>query len=190
MHELTRFFTLTPGYDCIRQPCGKNGCGSSPGSSHGISSDKWRYAIGDGLVAVSLLVFSGNFPATVPRSRYIDGQVARGVQVDVHTAFPTKRNILRRAGAAAEAGSDCEYVESRRCFGFGCDGEHSTVSFAETFFASHGHGAHDEQPESFWQAFAGLWDRLAGRAYAARVDDKFEQCPRCAGAGTVAKERP
>lgn len=64
--KLTRVMRLREGRDCVRKPCGVNGCGQHPKSSHGVRCDEWIYTVHDEQLALTLVVFSGDFPATVP----------------------------------------------------------------------------------------------------------------------------
>lgn len=68
--KLERFVRMFPGYDCVRRPCGKNGCGSRPGDNHGVHSDTYIYVVRPverPTTAMTLSVFSDRFPASVPR---------------------------------------------------------------------------------------------------------------------------
>jgi hypothetical protein len=79
------------GYDCITNPCGKNGCGTNPGNSHGQHCDDWIYAVCEGDAALSLTVFSGAYPRGTSRP-------PEGADLSMHTAFPHCEDDVRAPG--------------------------------------------------------------------------------------------
>ncbi len=163
------------GYDCIRNPCGKNGCGTNPGANHGIHCDEWRYTVIDGDVAVSLLAYSNVFPPSVPASvSFRDGK-PYCADLSIHTAFPLERGEVRDPSQA----SKCEYVTGGRCF------NSSSGTAAEVFAPLLEKQL--EQPEAFWRALEDELVRRAKSARAERADTRFERCARCDGIGTIAK---
>lgn len=137
----TRQVIVRPGYDCIRNPCGKNGCGKNPGASHGIHCDEWVYVVrGDGC-ALSLLVFSGVWPETVPATALGRMAFPRGADISLHCPFPPGWD-------EDEKSRECEWVRGGRCW------LHESSSmlgmdFVENFFIKE-HGK--DQQEPFWRA--------------------------------------
>jgi len=114
-----RFSHKTPGYDCIRAPCGERGCGTQPGSNHGIHNETWYYAVSDGTVALQLEVWSGIFPDTVPIDCRGHTRYPKGAWMDVHCAFPVGdegRDEIIRLGIK---GRECTYLDGGLCFGAG-----------------------------------------------------------------------
>lgn len=59
--KLYRSALSRPGYDCVVKPCGVDGCGERPGSSHGRHCTDWVYAVHSRRASLSLIVFSGEF---------------------------------------------------------------------------------------------------------------------------------
>ena len=131
-----------PGWDCIRNPCGKNGCGTNPGSSHGIHGDDWVYVVSDGPFALSLTVFSHQFPATVPPEtvRRLADAGPFGADLSLHVGLPVEDGRAR----------DCEYVEGGKCY----QGHRwSSVSAADEFWLDSARpGDSFDQSEGFWRA--------------------------------------
>lgn len=174
---MRREFHRTPGYDCIRTPCGKNGCGTRPGSGHGIHNDVWTYVVIDGDVALSLDVGSGIYPATVPQHIRDEGKI-QGYAFHLHVAFPTKREQLL-AGYEPEP-EPCKFVGL-------CWGDRSWFGAASDFVQTHFVGETAEQPESFWKALEDQCAEWAKSERANRVDTRYERCMHCDGLGTVTK---
>lgn len=170
---MKRLFNRVPGYDCIRKPCGVNGCGTHRGSCHGIHNEVWRYVVIDGDIALALMVGSGVYPETVPEEHRHDPDKPSGDYLFLHIGFPTKREQLLPGAAAPE---ECEYVG--KCYA----GE---AGSAARFVEAHFVGKTFEQPESFWLALEGRCDGLAREARKNRVDTAYQRCPHCDGIGTV-----
>lgn len=170
---MRRFSHLRPGYDCIRTPCGVNGCGTNPGACHGIHGDEWIYVVSDGVVALSLTVYSSDFPATVPK----DDRGPMGADLTVHATFPTRIEDVREQST----GESCEYVTAGRCFTAG-----SWCTRAAAFFTRSGAVYGFTQPEAFWLALEAEWAELAKPAYLERKDGHM-RCPHCDGGGTVSR---
>ena len=172
---------VDPGYDCIRQPCRfERKC--TPQSRHGIHGDEWHYAViaSDGLTAVSLTVFTHNYPESVPQS--IPREPPHDAMLAIHHSFltdPEKLRTFRR-----EEARTCTYVAEGWCDGG------VTYSGGAEFFATYGSPVGPPQSETFWvaleQRFRG-WN-IAVRA--ARVDLTHQRCPTCHGDGIVRRKEP
>ena len=93
---MKRFSDVLRGYDCVRFPCGKGRCGKDAAGNHGICADEWIYAVSDGIVALSIKMFSATFPASVPITARTPKE-PRGNIMHVHTAFPLERESMRLA---------------------------------------------------------------------------------------------
>lgn len=181
---IVRRFISRPGYDCVRNPCGRGGCGSSPDRSHGIHPDDWIYVVSepDSDVALSLTVFSNRFPASVPRESLEElrvgmeeigrkfealrarlgappirnpGMYPMGASVDLHTTFPVSVRYRYK--------QPCELVRGGVC--------RSGAAYSSSLRASEivretldAEGA-GEQPEEFWRR---LETTLVSWAYDAR----------------------
>lgn len=177
---LKRFSSKRPGHDCIRHPCGRNGCGTNPGSGHGIADETWQYAVSDGVVALSLTVGSGSYPESVPPRCLPDEiKVPTGRWLHVHAAFPTDREDVARG----KLGSECEYVDSGRCFD-----AHMSALDADNLYRVCG-GKSFEQSEGFWEGMEAAWRVRAQPHYERRADD-YLRCPHCDGTGAVRKQPP
>ena len=167
-----RFSRKLPGHDCIRNPCGRGGCGTHPGSNHGIASETWIYAVSDGTVALSLRISSGVYPASVP-TQLGCYQAPAGISMDEHHAFPISKEQL-----LAEP-EECEYLDGGACYG----GLGSGLA-AEAFCQKHV-VATFEQPPSFWERLTEELRERAAALQAERVDDKLVRCRCCGGSGVV-----
>jgi len=143
---------VRPGYDCIRNPCGKNGCGKSPGAGHGIHCDEWVYLVrGDeGDCTLSLLVFSGVWPVTVPTAALGTIAFPRGADISLHCSFPT--------GDDDDAGRECEWVRGGRCWLYGSTSLGAMDFMKEFFVMEHG----KDQREPFWRAMEDRFTESAG----------------------------
>lgn len=175
MTTMKRFTSTKLGHDCVRYPCGKNGCGKVPGNDHGIADDTWYYVVGDGEVALSLSVRSGKFPESVPREFAVQYGRAKGSFFCLHATFPVDKEDLRLDKSRA-----CDYLD--HCYDAG-----TWSTEAGAFFEAHGKQSF-EQPESFWVALEAKFAERAAEAREARVDLEHEQCRRCLGNGTVRRE--
>lgn len=153
---MRRTFFRVPGFDCVRNPCGKRGCGTAPGAGHGIHSDEWVYVVSDGRTALALTVFSGVFPETVPAGTRAEMRRYQptGADLTLHVGFPV------RDGAEHE----CDLVAGGRCYQ---GGRYTTASGADDFFALHfRRDAGFCQPEPFWLALEQEHAGWAPDAYA------------------------
>jgi hypothetical protein len=160
------------GYDC------RASCSHRVKGEHGICSEKWNYVLtrDDGDVAITLMVSSGIYPATVTDC----GQEPHGSDLTLHIGWPTTRGELRRGDAA---GSECTAVKRGRCF----DAEmtFTTAIGADDFCKTHFvNGAGYEQPERFWKA---LEDKLVewSKSVPPDIGKTYERCMHCDGTGTV-----
>ncbi len=157
MANLTRTSRLTPGYDCIRHPCGKRGCGTNPGSSHGICSDQWCFVVSDGHSALTLEVSSGKYPDSVPATVKREPE---GATLTIHSPVP-----LHEGNSADE----CERIPGGKCYSdgwFGAARDMFLESGAPTF----------EQPEKLWLALeAWFAENVAPRV----AEAVAAACPTC-----------
>lgn len=148
-----------PGFDCIRHPCGRNGCGTRPGASHGVHSEEWIYAVSDGDVGIVLLIFSGVFPSTVPPSPEIDRLMPMAAGMQFHVGFPTDDESEPQ---------ECEYVAGGTCYQG--PGRYLSYLGSDEFMRAHfDEGAGFDQPESFWLA---LESQLAEELPSIRAERK------------------
>lgn len=148
---MKRMTKRVPGWDCIRHPCGKNGCGERPGASHGIHCEDWLYVVSDGDVALSLTVFSNVYPDSVPEDDRLP-KAPWGADLSLHVGFPLP---------TFTAGDDdeCPWLDGGRCYQ---GGHYSSALQGGEFWEEHAGRDHGfTQPESFWMA---LEERLVGRA--------------------------
>lgn len=137
-----------PGYDCVRSPCGRNGCGKRPGAGHGIHCEDWVYAVTDGAFALSLTVFSGVYPASVPADTValMRRHQPCGADLSLHVGGPLGVEIWGEAN-----GQECGWVDGKRCYQ-GCH-YYTTASGADEFFHDYFRSAAGfDQPEEFWRA--------------------------------------
>jgi hypothetical protein len=153
---LKRIALLVPGWDCIRHPCGRNKCGEEPGANHGIHCDEWNYGFSDGEIAITLQVFTTQYPASVPPSLRALSQGYRAVVLGAHTAFSIGTDD-------EEEPRPCQYVDTGRCFG--------NISFgqADPLYQSFNPLKTFEQPEEFWRAFQGYFEQRAAQLRQQRV---------------------
>jgi hypothetical protein len=171
-----------PGYDCIRTPCGKGGCGTTPGSSHGVHNEEWLYAAieenagAPGDVAVSLTVNTGIYPDTVPAHQRVQYEAA-ALDLSAHVAWPFTREDVR----ADERGMPCSLVASGRCFVF----RSTMIAYARDFAARSGLVTDFEQPERFWLALETELADQSRAAHAVRADTVWQRCSHCDATGTV-----
>lgn len=174
--SLRRIVETRPGYDCIASPCGKNGCGTIPGASHGRHGDEWVYTLTDGEFAVSLVVFTGRLNG-VRLPGGIDHYPV-GANLSGHAARPAHEDQIREASA----GQECTYLDGGRCFDCW-----SSVLAATEFVKDHGVSAEQrDQTDRFWCALEDRWREL--RQYVESNRPSVKQCPCCEGAGVVALE--
>ncbi len=128
MKRVTR---IDPGYNC---GTGGKDCQHEKRGDHGISSDSWYYAVTDETRAVSLLVFSGDYPPSVERATLpAKLQKPWGAYLHFHVADSTN-------------GEPCDLVSCGKCkMGVSC-------LEADECWEEHHVGEQREQPESFWVA--------------------------------------
>lgn len=125
-----------PGYDCVRHPCGKYGCGTSPGSSHGIACETWHYAVVDERTALTLQVMSGVFPDSVPDDVGML-EYPMPTYIHLHASFPAANDPVEQ---------ECEFLGQCRIAAWGIG------SAAELWDQAADKDRGFEQPESFWLA--------------------------------------
>lgn len=175
-HGVRRVSLVQPGYDCVRHPCGRNGCGTSPGANHGIHGDEWHYAVVGDAAALSLSVFSHVFPPSVPREPPFRDLPPLGVTLTLHTRFPVEETDVRTGSTAP-----CTWLG--RCYS-----DEGSGLEAEAFFREHGASAY-AQPEPFWLALERALEARVEGARAASAATRVVQCPTCAGTGLVSAGR-
>lgn len=177
---MKRDFKVQPGYDCMHAPCQH-----TPKGDHGIHGDQWHYSVirDDGASALSLTVFTTNFPSTVPAHKrfYSDGKTESGSDLSMHTNFPTDRESIQHGSK----GQKCEYVAGGRCWS-----DYSTALGAHEFWDEHATKGRKEQPDSFWLALEARCDELFASANRERADLKWARCKHCDGVGTIARVLP
>lgn len=166
-------------FDCVRHPCGKNGCGTNPGKSHGIHCEEWIYAVVGPDVAVELLVFSGVWAPSVPSSiadRMRDGErYPWGVQLTTHARFPLDVSSLKSiASQECHLLGSCRYSETTSI-------SYSSQLVEDVFDKAAGF----EQPEPFWAELEKYLAKETDRVETERVDRKFDVCQACKGKGVV-----
>lgn len=91
MTELQRIVRVRPAYDCIVQPCGRNGCGERPGASHGRHNAEIHFILRSERAEIVLSVGTGwDLPETPRnmRSSHALRDLPRGMGVDFHSADP------------------------------------------------------------------------------------------------------
>lgn len=144
---IKRHSERVPGYDCIRNPCGRGNCGKTPGGSHGIHCDDWIYVVSDGDLALSLTVFSGIFPYSVPEDTVANLRsiYPMGADLSLHVGFVVPGNDW-----GDDDGQECPWVAGGRCYH---GAYYSTALGARGFWNEHaGRDCGFVQPESFWMA--------------------------------------
>ncbi len=146
--NVERITYSSPGHDCDSNPCGKNGCGTKPGASHGIGSETWYFGVADreaGL-ALSFRVFTTKYPETVPHHRRTDKP--SGAAVALHATFPLREDDIR-SGVTPQ---DCEMLG--KCYvgdvGYLVGDERLMPHFIEAYGI-------DGQSERFWDVLTSLF---------------------------------
>lgn len=170
---MTRKAKRLPGWDCIRKPCGKSGCGEHMNANHGAHNDMWEFAVIDGDVAIHLVVDSGVYPETVPlgnRGR----QQPEANYLWTHHSFP-----ILRGDVLSDGNSTCAYLKP--CFGGDGSSEAARRLFEKHFVTAAGF----DQPGSFWEALEHECAEAGKLLRARRVDDKYARCPHCSGTGII-----
>lgn len=160
-----------PGYDCVANPCGINGCGEVEDAGHGRHGDEWIYGVSDGEVAVTLVVFTHHFPSGPRPGLALDEVTPASHQI--HASFATNEEQI-----LAEK-EKCEFVEG------GCYSA-ARYTYAEGCWKSFGGRATFEQVESFWVEFERHFHAEASVARIARDELGCERCSHCNGKGIVA----
>jgi len=169
---MKRFTSKLPGHDCVRHPCGLRGCGTHPGSNHGVASETWIYAVSDGEVALSLRVSSDVYPKSVPK-RSLPDCGAQGWVFHEHHAFPIcEEHVLSEP-------EECEYLDAGACYS-----TDSSYIDADEFFGHFG-TSQFEQPPSFWIQLEFELQSRAARLQKERVDKTLSRCNRCNGTGII-----
>ncbi len=179
MTAIKRISRKVPAFDCTRNPCGKNGCGTNPGKNHGIHCEEWIYAVVGPDVAVELLVFSGIWTPTVPEqiaNRMREGErYPWGVQLTTHARFPTDVAALKSiTSSECHLLGSCRYSETMSI-------AYSQKLVEDVFDAAAGF----EQPEAFWLELEKYLRKETDRIETERVDVKFDVCGVCKGKGVV-----
>lgn len=172
VRPLRRITETRAGYDCIANPCGKRGCGTQPGASHGRHGDEWVYVVTDGDFALSLVVFTNNLNGgKLPGARGVSYPI--GADVSGHTNRPAREEQIRDG----EAGEECPYVDGR-CFSCWTSG-----LAASDFIKEHGMSDEREQNEGFWRALEAKWSEI--RAYVDENRPRVKRCECCDGKGVT-----
>lgn len=180
--NVERITYSSPGHDCISNPCGKNGCGTSPGASHGIGSETWCFSIVDreaGL-ALSFRVFTSKYPESVPHHRRAKTGMPRGAGVALHSAFPIREDDIR-SGGAPEA---CELLG--KCYagdvGYLVGDNRLMPHFLEAYGI-------DGQSEAFWGALTALFSEWSSTEDVVLARTAM-RCACCNGTGIVQLAAP
>lgn len=173
--------TITrPGYDCVRHPCGKHGCGTHPGSNHGIHCDDWVFVVSEGDLALTLTVFSGIFPASVPIVARRAITYPMGADITLHVGFPSTAEEM-----LGKESRECEHVSTGRCFGMRFSTSLGARDFVEEWFDK---WKGTDQSEMFWLAMERRFADWAKEARDGRCDTTHKVCPKCEGIGIVRNE--
>lgn len=138
MAPLVRSSRLIPGYDCGTSPCGVNGCGSRPGSGHGIGPEMWIYIVSDGEVCLSFHVSSGRYPPAV-KNRHAGEEKMDVHSLYIHSSFPMDVDELTRPLPEV-----CEWLEVP------CWTDPWSMSHAKDLGERAGISHQFEQSEQFW----------------------------------------
>lgn len=125
-----------PGYNC--GPGGSK-CQHAKKGDHGIAGDEWLYSVtdADGRRAVTLQVFSSDYPPDVDRTRFSERmRKPMGACLFFHEA----------ASADMRQAQPCDLLPCGYCTG--------NVSYlqAQALWDDHHVGEQFEQPDSFWIA--------------------------------------
>lgn len=176
---MKRTFERVPGYDCIANPCGKDGCGTRPGASHGRHCEEWIYVVQDGDVALSLTVFSGAYPNG-------DTTEPTGTDMTLHVGFPIDRDQIAGRPDAIENIHDCRFVSGGKCYQGGFfSGSLVASEFVKAQFDKS--AAPDAQSDGFWIALENRCADWQKDARGRRADTAYAKCVHCDGIGTVRK---
>lgn len=180
VRDFERLSRRNPGYDCCVRPCGKNGCGTRPGSSHGRHPEEWIYVLKGRELGLSLLIFTNIWPEFTPQFIKDEDRPPRGADLSLHVGFPIDREQLAARG---EHPRDCTWVGVGKCWQ---GSTWSTSLGADEFVREHFVIADGfEQREPFWQQLERYYFDRAAEALRERVDTTYERCARCDGTGTV-----
>jgi hypothetical protein len=168
-----------PGYDCIRHPCGRGSCGTTPGGNHGIHGEEWAYAVTDGEATLFLTVFTNKMPASVP-TRTLSSVLSRqpyGADLSTCVPWPVSEEHVREGGE----GRACEWSRTGRCWT-----EESSSFQAHEFWENHTTAPEAfEQGECFWEALEARWEEIKEQVAKDRVF--VVQCSECEGTGLVSR---
>lgn len=159
--EFIRQVDVHPAHDCIAHPCGKRGCGTNPGSSHGIGSCKISFYLiaGDRSAAVQFVVGTGwyltdttqrlladpkNHPTQFsPGSEWFSIMTPRAWDLGYHSPFPMyESHTPMQNGACHLIGRTCYYDGSSLnaeapweiLLNHGTGGEDGLWAYLETYF--------------------------------------------------------
>lgn len=151
---LNRSARLRPGYDCKANPCGKGGCGTIPGTSHGMHCHDWIYAVHAKRACLSLVIFSGHF---------LNAAAERTMREE--TVWPMPAQLEFCARYAAPEGSGYAIVlghaDAMDCPALGRCYPHASWGLrARDVWEECGGRATFDQSESFWKAFEGIFFRI------------------------------
>jgi hypothetical protein len=171
---MKRIFRETEGYDCINNPCHKNGCGTKIGAGHGRACGRWLYAVAETDIALVLTVRSGIFPPSA-RLHVEPHEPPEGTDLSTHAAWPVERENVQNG----TRGEECCFLADGRCFIV-----QTTALGAMEFFKEHGR-LQREQSDGFWLALEDRFVLEAKEARLARADTKWARCLHCDGLGTV-----
>jgi hypothetical protein len=132
---ITRWMIVTPGFDCRNPKCERPNAGD-----HGICGEQWTYAVSDGdqQRALTLVVYTNRYPATVTHAADWPKEGARGAYLDLHAREPWYEGQEQREG--------CTWLGGAPCYSDG------TCLGAEEFFKAHGDPSGPNQSEKFWIA--------------------------------------
>lgn len=176
--NIERITQVFPGYDHLRNPCGKNGCGKNAGSNHGIHCDEWYFILKAEDIVGVFVVFTRTFPASVPRDAYLESRKSSSSGFELHKSWPTDREKVREG----IPGNECKHLTPSRCFV-----EHSSLGYADEIWKRLGSDVGiDAQSEVFWLELEAWFTRWVGEVRAERADTKYRRCQHCDGLGTVA----
>ena len=173
---LQRTANLRPGYDC------RTVCTHTPRGDHGISSDRWIFAVRDmdRHIALEFVISTPNYPVSVGE-RYIFYRSFSPSVLIWHYAHPTSKDEVLGSPAA-----DCDYLG--KCYRNNGSTTYERELF-ERIFVMPSAGTHTpEQPESFWLALEHELDTRATALEAARLEDgdlKWKVCGCCHGERVV-----
>ena len=168
---MKRRVAVIPMRDCIANPCGKYGCGTDPGSSHGVHNEEWLFVVGSdaGDFALVLAMGSGVFPRSEP-------QPPSAYDLTSHVGWPTTRDQVRENTPRGP----CDFVVGG-CYTYSTTGL-GACEFADKHFVPE---AKTKQPETFWAALEERAVEIEKKAMVERTDTEWQRCVHCDATGTV-----